>query len=144
MSREIKFRAWDSREKEMVDHENLVNDPDDWLLEILSGDSPDALMQYTGLRDKNGKDIYEGDIVAYGVFALNDTQVYGDSPWSNLPDGIKRDDISTTLSKHLVDFSIPNLNALKQAIEGNPDVRGLEVIGNIHQNPELLEINNEH
>lgn len=54
--REIKFRAWNDREKTMQYS----------IMEIFSQITDDAdniLMQYTGLKDKNGKEIYDGDIV---------------------------------------------------------------------------------
>jgi len=51
MSREIKFRAWDKESMWQPD------------LGSLPADNTNILMQYTGLKDKNGKEIYEGDIV---------------------------------------------------------------------------------
>jgi uncharacterized phage protein (TIGR01671 family) len=70
--RTIKFRAWDESQKYMA----YQGTPD---LETIQsffhhfGDK--TLMQYTGLKDKNGKEIYEGDILKVHIF----TQELGES-----------------------------------------------------------------
>lgn len=111
MSREIKFRIWDKINRMWLRCFN-VN-----LFDI--GDLPNVeLMQYTGLKDKNGKEIYEGDIVI-----LNDAEEenrcvvkykYGSYI---LVDGDLRENLS------------------------NVEDRFLEVIGNIYENKNLLEEN---
>lgn len=80
--------------------------------------NPDTIGQYTGLHDKNGKEIYEGDIVK--VTYKNETEIFE----------VRYDEENTCFRMYYED-----LKFLDFAIE---EVDLYEVIGNIYDNPELL------
>lgn len=110
--REIKFRAWHA-ELGMSEVFGLETD-----LEAF----PEAIMQNTGLKDKNGKEIYEGDIVRFNAL----------SPMSDIPDRIVgKVEFSECTFWVLDDF---NRTAYRLFTTSNE----WEVIGNIYENPELV------
>jgi uncharacterized phage protein (TIGR01671 family) len=63
MNREILFRAWVPKEKTMIEHREVMERAHKIFKDSLN--DSDIVMQYTGIKDKNGKKIFEGDIVTY-------------------------------------------------------------------------------
>lgn len=125
-----RYRAWLKEDKEMIDVEEIqfyngefdfIGDGITWMCKS----SDCVLMQSTGLRDKNGKEIFEGDILKV-----------------------------TNLSSWLEVVSFNNNKAMfvskeiKREIEESPlydlfntDIFEVEIIGNIYTNPGLAEVN---
>ena len=75
--REIKFRAWDKENKKIISWEDIkvYEDNSPYLSDYFNfKNTPIILMQYTGLKDKNGKEIYEGDIV-YSTYYRHNIEI---------------------------------------------------------------------
>jgi uncharacterized phage protein (TIGR01671 family) len=139
MTREIKFRAWDRVEKEMV-QVNILN----WLypsgLEVNNSNVslPYTLMQYTGLKDKNGVEVYEGDLLCIKTKAWNCEKEK--DYWKNEIVWIKCDDL--TYTKAYFDLSAKEKWDNGWSYEDWDDKweneENIEVIGNIYENPKLI------
>lgn len=84
------------------------------------------LMQYTGLKDKNGKEIYEGDIIHINDDFLNEFNYLVE--WNE-----------EYLRYYLYSVDKEKLNKLGGILEAHLNSLEVEVIGNIYDNPDLLE-----
>ena len=143
--RPIKFRAWGGVEQKYFVYFDLMDEQgDDYFTDetqqpdgshhILRKSNIEAIQQFTGLLDKNGKEIYEGDIVRlvyrhsegggwYSNEPVEQGKVYFDTHW-----GVKFD---------CSDYTQRTAKYWKEASER--DVHDVEVIGNIYENGDLLK-----
>ena len=130
--RELEFRAWDKVEKKMLFnadpfalHVSGSNEP---LLAETHRNEDCIFEQYTGLKDKNGQKIYEGDIVTFMVECFDSSTLGFDSEqWHTAVVEWNQDDACYSFMDGGEPFSVQ--------FEA-------EVIGNIHEQPELLEAKN--
>lgn len=63
--REIKFRMWDAEEQQMISGDTLAFEEYAPITDLLT---QEGIMQYTGLKDKNGKEAYHKDVVDFEGF----------------------------------------------------------------------------
>jgi len=139
--RQIKFRAWRKSSKTMLSWHDLNQLIPGKLIDALNGIYLESVMQYTGLKDRNGKEIYEGDIVT----SVNWNYFKADG---NL-------DKQTCLSYRRtleVRFIQGNCQFMRvktgcglideynnsDVLFNSTDREQLSVLGNIYENPELL------
>lgn len=133
--RPIKFRVWDKLRKEMMDVYEISFDSEQVAGYISSEkktrrlnplDDDFELMQFTGLTDKNGKEIYEGDIV----------ELKGKDKMSR--------EVKTHSRIYVIEWSdtLTGFEPIKDDYIGpwsREWASDYEVIGNIYENPELLK-----
>ena len=130
--REIKFRAWKNEEGYMITSKqgiftalqncmNITRQDNGYYNNgdlLKPNENKYILMQYTGLKDKNGKEIYEGDIVG-------DKNIKWVVKWNI----------------HRMGFSLyPTTEQLYDEMPVNIENKlGFEILGNIYDNPDLLK-----
>jgi hypothetical protein len=136
MTREIKFRAWSKEERQMFNVGGLTNI--DYPINhryryvtiavrdagVINDATPQVrtieLMQYTGLRDKNGKDAYEADLVRDWE-GIDLYEVVWNSKWACF---------ELNRLTHNNDTALDDMDSLPTSFE---------VVGNRYENPDLLE-----
>lgn len=123
--REIKFRAWDG--EQMVSPDYIDRNGAGHWSENSIPTMGDTLMQFTGLKDKNGKEIYEGDILKW---------VAG-RHWTIMGGSTKTDRFDTVTYEGF--GFCPFIHSDGYGGVTTIDVSNCEVIGNIYENPELLK-----
>ena len=116
--KELKFRVWDG--KKMIDDVTPASETS--ILELFEYEwqetEVEAVEQYTGLKDKNGKEIYEGDIVEYTTcYYGNEKRHRKVVEWSEWDSD---------------DFGEPHNLGYSNLSEC------MEVIGNVHENADLM------
>ena len=92
---------------------------------------PDTVGQFTGLKDKNGQEIFEGDIINTAF----STRAFGVVTWNE--DGYFFIDVHFGKYDKFNDEYSTLGHMLRVQIDGKPI--DIEVIGNIHENPELMK-----
>jgi uncharacterized phage protein (TIGR01671 family) len=137
MNKELKFRLWNKKDKEWENPAIVEIFSCDGILRPMYNDDGEGhwtnkyiIEQCTNLKDKNGKEIYEGDIVK---------TIYSDQPDKSVGEIIYTSEVGAyrvacgSLLLPIVTYRV--VNNSPQGLLNVAD----EVIGNVHENPELLK-----
>ncbi|MGG5486283.1 YopX family protein [Gaetbulibacter sp. PBL-D1] len=135
--RELKFRIWDTFNGVMMNQEedryadSLSKIWVDYDI-LLEGDNDPIMMQFTGLKDKSGKEIYEGDILKTDYDVGNVSVVFAEfkGKLKGYPSNIDELEIWGWCVNH------PSLGL--QPLDDS-FYKNFHVIGNIYENPELIQ-----
>lgn len=124
--REIKFRSWHTVNQVMYEHKSISV-----LAKNIRSDNWWKYMQYTGLKDKNGKEIYEGDIIVepnvYPYFIDGVANYIAVVEWCFAGFHYVLQSVGANMGRS---------NGINSPLEGGED---FEVIGNIYEHPHLLK-----
>ena len=143
--REIKFRAWIG--SKMIFDLEKDDGENGGTLSVHCKDSREVVMQYTGLKDKNGIEIYEGDILHLrcgsddGVF--NKSNVLGEVVWDKVGFRVSIPDKKIIVRGGSMDGKEVSWREIHSWVGCHTCLTEwqskLEVIGNIYENKNLLE-----
>ena len=134
MKRTVKVRAWNTSKGHMVQQYSSFDKKGTLSTALTYPEDSYELMQYTGLHDRNGQEIYEGDIVtkSYGVaekLVTGDKKLESNYRVEYFLDGYVVNCVGVGWSKCMSEYLISNSRI------------GMDIIGNIYENPELLTKN---
>lgn len=117
--RQIKFRAWDKKDKLWLTGWHIGQEG------VASEYGNKVVMQFTGLHDRNEKEIYEGDVVKYKYDSLNEC--------------VTEIKYENTTGLYRLGCEVSEKSAINHILGLSESYHTVEIIGNIYENPDLLK-----